>query len=174
MKEFNDPDILVVDNFISDEDCQFAIDFYNSYLNQGLFNKYDNNRLSIVNPRLTEVDYLISKYLPKVNKLLNKTFYVRDLFISIYNTGAGFAAHTDYHELQFRESLSILFYFNDDFTGGEIKFTKKDLLYKPKKGSILIFPCNKNEYEHEVKTVTSGVRYAMPVEINENEAIKVY
>ena len=67
MKEFNDPNILIVDNFISDEDCQFAIDFYNSYLNQGLFNKYDNNRISIVNPKLKEVDYLINKYLPKIN-----------------------------------------------------------------------------------------------------------
>lgn len=34
---------------------------------------------------------------------------------------------------------SALFYLNDDFTGGETKFTKKDVCIKPKKGKLLLW-----------------------------------
>jgi predicted 2-oxoglutarate/Fe(II)-dependent dioxygenase YbiX len=50
-------------------------------------------------------------------------------------------------------------YFNDDYVGGEIEFPEFDIFYKPQLGDILVFPSS-FIYNHSVKEVTSGVRYA--------------
>lgn len=54
-------------------------------------------------------------------------------------------------------SYTGLLYFNEDFEGGELKFTDLDISVKPSKASLLIFPSNTN---HEVTLVTGGNRYA--------------
>jgi hypothetical protein len=45
------------------------------------------------------------------------------------------------------EEYSILVYFNDDYIGGEIEFTKLGIKIKPSAGSILIFPSG-DPYSH--------------------------
>jgi len=52
--------------------------------------------------------------------------------------------------------VSLLFYLNSDFEGGELDF--KFMLHQPKKGDIIIFP---SKYEHRVLPIKEGVRYCI-------------
>ena len=56
--------------------------------------------------------------------------------------------------------ISVIFYLNDDYVGGEIEFTQLGLLYKPRKGSMLAFP-SYYEFSHRVHPVTSGTRVCL-------------
>lgn len=56
--------------------------------------------------------------------------------------------------------ISILFYLNDDYTGGELEFTRLGLTIKPKSGMMIAFPSYK-EFAHKVHPVTSGFRYSL-------------
>jgi len=52
--------------------------------------------------------------------------------------------------------LTILFYLNDDYEGGEIIFPEDNLKIKPKADSVIIFPSKK---VHGVLELISGKRY---------------
>lgn len=56
--------------------------------------------------------------------------------------------------------ISILFYLNDDYTGGELEFTSLGLKIKPKSGTMIAFPSYK-EFSHKVHPVISGTRYSL-------------
>lgn len=53
--------------------------------------------------------------------------------------------------------ITIIFYLNDDYIGGELEFTQLGLIYKPKKNSMIVFP-SYYEFSHRVHPVQSGTR----------------
>ena len=57
--------------------------------------------------------------------------------------------------------IASIFYFNDDYEGGELYFPAQDVKIKPKAGSAYFFPGDKS-YVHGVTTVTSGLRFTCP------------
>jgi len=54
--------------------------------------------------------------------------------------------------------LSVVYFLNDDFEGGELHFPVLDLLIKPRAGTLVCFPSD-HHFVHGVKPVTSGHRY---------------
>ncbi len=56
--------------------------------------------------------------------------------------------------------LSVVYFLNDDFDGGELHFPKLDLQIKPAAGTLVCFPSDHN-YIHGVQPVTSGRRYTI-------------
>jgi hypothetical protein len=76
-----------------------------------------------------------------------------------YQEGEFYTEHTD-HFLQAPRIVSCSFILNDDFEGGEFGFFNRELVYKPPKGSALMFPSN-FLYPHEVMPVTRRVRYSI-------------
>jgi hypothetical protein len=81
--------------------------------------------------------------------------------------------HTDFqrefaYEPGLKFGVTAVFYLNDNYTGGEIVFkfvdkdnpaiTKKNYVYKPEEGDILVFPSTP-PYYHGVKAVTEGDKY---------------
>lgn len=50
-----------------------------------------------------------------------------------------------------------IFYFNDDYTGGEVFYDKKNITFRPKSGMLLIHS-GQDEYSHGVNYVDSGER----------------
>jgi predicted 2-oxoglutarate/Fe(II)-dependent dioxygenase YbiX len=56
--------------------------------------------------------------------------------------------------------LSVVYFLNDDFTGGELVFPELDLVIEPEPGTLVCFPSD-HHYVHEVKAVTSGHRYTV-------------
>jgi predicted 2-oxoglutarate/Fe(II)-dependent dioxygenase YbiX len=76
-----------------------------------------------------------------------------------YEKGQFYVQHTD----SFRErprAVSCSFILNDDYEGGEFAFFDRELKYKLKKGSCIMFPSN-FMYPHEIMPVTSGTRYSI-------------
>lgn len=61
-----------------------------------------------------------------------------------------------------RHVWACVAYLNDDYNGGELYFTKKNIEIVPPKGSLMLFPATE-EYEHGVKHVKKGpIRYVLP------------
>lgn len=76
-----------------------------------------------------------------------------------YKEGQFYTTHTDF----FRDvprSVSCSFALNDDYEGGEFAFFDRELVYKLKKGSCIMFPSN-FMYPHEIMPVISGTRYSI-------------
>jgi predicted 2-oxoglutarate/Fe(II)-dependent dioxygenase YbiX len=55
--------------------------------------------------------------------------------------------------------LSVVYFLNDDFVGGELVFPELDLIIKPEAGTLVCFPSDHN-YIHGVNPVTQGHRYS--------------
>jgi predicted 2-oxoglutarate/Fe(II)-dependent dioxygenase YbiX len=76
-----------------------------------------------------------------------------------YDEGDFFVAHTD-DSHEFPRNISMVYYGNDDYIGGEIEFIYfNNLKIKPKAGELLIFPSS-YIYIHQVNKIISGQKYA--------------
>ena len=76
-----------------------------------------------------------------------------------YGKGQKFDRHTDDHP-DFPRRISLTYYANDDYEGGEIEFDEFNLTIKPVKNQLLLFP-SAYVYTHAVHPVISGTRYAV-------------
>lgn len=59
-----------------------------------------------------------------------------------------------------KRAISIIYYINDDYEGGEIDFRLQGLKIKPKAGQLLVFPSN-GKFRHSISEVTKGTRYCI-------------
>lgn len=89
----------------------------------------------------------------------------RNYFLRKYHVGGSIGPHIDKNINNPRNTMdwSVLFYLNDDYTGGEISFPDLDLRIKPSKGSAIIFPCTA---VHIAEPVTDGEKYYIFMVIN--------
>jgi predicted 2-oxoglutarate/Fe(II)-dependent dioxygenase YbiX len=69
-------------------------------------------------------------------------------------------ANLDMWEKTLDRDLSVVYFLNDDFTGGELVFPELDFVIKPAAGTLVCFPSDHN-YIHGVNPVTSGHRYTI-------------
>jgi predicted 2-oxoglutarate/Fe(II)-dependent dioxygenase YbiX len=89
-----------------------------------------------------------------------------------YGRGGHYTAHVDaetlytddldrvFWEKTLDRDLSVVYFVNDDFAGGELVFPDIDLVVKPQAGTLVCFPSDHN-YIHGVNPVTSGHRYTI-------------
>lgn len=77
-----------------------------------------------------------------------------------YGVGQKFTDHVDDHPMLWIRRLSLSYYINDDYEGGEIEFPKFNLKIQPKAGQLIFFPSN-YMYNHSVHEVKSGTRYCV-------------
>jgi predicted 2-oxoglutarate/Fe(II)-dependent dioxygenase YbiX len=174
--------IVVFENIVSDELCgriiaeyKESVDWINTATGYGDKNR-DVRRCDIIN---ISQDYIISKNrevrqdiddelfkcAAKAIKSYNEKFPTakieQDEGYSLlrYQEGEFYTQHTDSYKLHPR-SVSCTFALNDDYEGGEFAFFDREVTYKLKKGSALMFPSN-FMYPHEVLQVTRFVRYSI-------------
>lgn len=105
------------------------------------------------------------QYKSKAPPISEKTYFAqKDTGYELlrYNTGDFYLEHTDAANVSNHPHriLSCSFGLNDDYEGGEFTFFGRELKYKIKKGSCIMFPSN-FMYPHEVMPVTSGTRYSI-------------
>jgi len=142
VKDARDTDIIVVphhdlyqDDFISPRDT-FNKTLSNMFLEY--FKPVENDYLAYHNvPMTTHDSYSILRY----------------------SVGQKFINHIDDHE-KFLRRVSIVYYANDNYSGGEINFPRFGISYKPKANEMIIFP-SVYVYNHSVSEITEGTRYAV-------------
>jgi hypothetical protein len=76
-----------------------------------------------------------------------------------YNEGEFYVEHTDSFK-EIPRAITCIISLNDDYIGGEISFFSRELSYKLKKGSVIMFPSN-FMYPHEIQKIVSGTRYSI-------------
>lgn len=76
-----------------------------------------------------------------------------------YGAGQKFINHIDDHPKHHRR-VSMVYYMNEDYEGGEIEFPRFNIKYKPKANDLILFPSGYT-YNHSVHPVVSGTRYAI-------------
>jgi predicted 2-oxoglutarate/Fe(II)-dependent dioxygenase YbiX len=123
------------------------------------------------------LETVIGSHNENVTTLINPFYQiqVRDtepLLMLHYGVGGHYIPHVDAETLYKDEDelcvwektldrdLSVVYFLNEDFAGGELVFPELDLLIKPEAGTLICFPSDHN-YIHGVNPVTSGHRYAI-------------
>lgn len=76
-----------------------------------------------------------------------------------YESDNFFVNHFD-DSKNYKRTVSMSFYLNKDFEGGEMEFPRFGLKIKPEENQMVCFPSN-YVYNHVVHPVTSGIRYAI-------------
>jgi len=76
-----------------------------------------------------------------------------------YGKDQMFNSHIDDHPMLTRR-ISLTYYLNDNYEGGNVEFDRHSLTFKAKKNDLLIFPSN-FMYSHKVHPVTKGLRYVV-------------
>lgn len=76
-----------------------------------------------------------------------------------YGKDQFFTNHIDDHP-DFHRRISIIYYLNDNYSGGEINFPRFGITFKPKANQMIIFPST-YVYNHSVSPVIDGERYAV-------------
>jgi len=177
---YDSKDFPYVDvNFLSDENCEKLIKFTENNLN--LFEENSSqDGVSFWSKRVIdigavedkEIKYLLIKINRDVNKVLRglskrKDFLYPDtLQIVRWFRGYELTPHADREEPDGREhpfpwrDYATVVYLNDDYEGGEIYWPNKNIQYKPRRGSLAIFP-GTNEFLHGVREVPEGMRYTV-------------
>lgn len=181
--------IHVIKNFIGAQDVERIITFARSiseWHNDRLENEYNadgvctydasywNNRqcTSTIFERLnTEIYELVYFYIGKMAHLIEDLFKVevssRPPCLIRWFGGIEQQPHAD---KQLNDGspnpfptydINSLFYYNDDFEGGELYYPQHDIVVKPKPGLAVLHPGD-FYYMHGVKPVTSGERYTTP------------
>lgn len=184
------PGVLLVENFLSEEDLKSFLDFINAtdekdwsilYL-EGLkpfclekFGRDDvENLVAEGKFEITQgwEDKNLSLENHKRSKVIHQSFgsivenkdpklELNSFSLQRMQPGVQLKSHTDQHTDPSIQYASII-YLNDTYNGGEIFFQNKNVSLKPKAGSLLIFP-GTEEFEHGVKEVEDGpIRYVIP------------
>jgi len=98
------------------------------------------------------LDEYMSYYAAKIERFENPQ-------LLRYGKEQKFHDHIDDHPF-FTRRISLTYYLNDDYEGGDVEFKRHGLRFKAQKNQLLIFPSN-FVYNHEVYPVTDGLRYVV-------------
>lgn len=184
------PGILLVEDFISDEELEEVIGIINSTSEDDWKIEYLSNlkRFCMEKFGRDDVDNLVAegkfeitqnwedknynithhsiqvKIYNKLNELVLKSDPGLELsgFATVQRMqeGVELKSHTDQDTDPSIRYATIL-YLNDDYSAGEIFFPNVGVELKPRKKSILVFPGTK-EYQHGVRHVGAGnIRYVL-------------
>jgi hypothetical protein len=186
--------IFVVDNFLTSEEVS-ALKKYIKDLNERDWNSYKESLYAFIEDQYgvkTMEEAQALGHAIKVDEYwVDKNSTLRDKDISDPINDRLYELFSQFPELELQgvgsiqrqyqgielsyhvDSLSnplVVFanvlYVNDDFTGGELHFPLIDVTYRPKEGSLIVFP-SADDYLHGVLPVGEGpTRYALPAFVN--------
>ncbi|MGI9653044.1 prolyl hydroxylase family protein [Chryseobacterium sp. RLHN22] len=170
------PQIFVIENFLTDEECDHYIDltkdkvFEEAKINMSgrqMMSKgvRNNDRLMIFDNDLAENLFKkAAEFLPQTHDDYNILDFNEMFRIYKYSTGQRFKMHRDgsyIRNVNEKSFYTFLIYLNDDFEGGETEFENL-FTVAPKKGSALVFY---HPLRHEGKTLISGLKYVLRTDV---------
>jgi len=116
----------------------------------GLTRKDIENELDKMNKAMQHIGEIMKEINDKIvfdtnsgyclRKIYGKTRNHVDNITEVYNSGITFIKNNKMGDYKMIRDASIIFTLNDDYEGGEFKFTYHDIKVKLKKGSVIIFP----------------------------------
>lgn len=77
-----------------------------------------------------------------------------------YREGQFILPHIDYAE-EMPRKITMVFYPNDDYEGGELEFPNLNISLKPKANSMVVFLAEGENFRHASSTIVSGIKYAV-------------
>jgi hypothetical protein len=129
----------------------------------GFLNQSNNiNSIEIVNIITKSISNCIEQYIKET--YAEPGFLPAIINVRKYNTEAYMGPHIDTEDERdkTKPSISLVFYLNDNYEGGQIEFPNQNISLKPEAGSIVIFPST-SPYYHDPKPVKNGTKYIIPV-----------
>lgn len=180
-KVYLDSKIFYIENFLNNEDFDYI---HNVALDTKIWKTDDNKIPQRKRKDLTssEYDFFWKNFLYKINTIFDINQYdiseTRHLqAITEYKNQAN--ANEKYalwphmddqgykkaHRIKTKDeiiSFGCVYYINDNYRGGELEYTKKNIIVKPK-SNMLIVHSGEDDYEHGVKQVYGGTRYFIPI-----------
>ncbi len=178
--QYADQDFIIVPDFLTPADCdrlvtlfnrlhglvkhrKIGIDFWEGrivYMNDVAAN--DASAAAIMGGFQKRATAMLGEFYDLTAPLWTDTVQ-----LNIWEQGSFLPCHTDNsnpdgsdHSTPWRDFSSIV-YLNDDYEGGELYFTAKDKVLKPRKGMLVAFSAGYH-HEHGVLQVTRGRRITMP------------
>jgi hypothetical protein len=142
------------DKYIRDTDS-FSIPYING-IDENFNSFYEGFNKTLANTFYSNIKPLEDQYMAnyKISCLDHDAYQILK-----YGPGQHFVNHIDDSPMYPRR-VSVIYYMNDNYEGGEISFPRFNVSYKPKANEMLIFPSGYT-YNHSVSEVTAGNRYAM-------------
>lgn len=172
--------IVIIDEALTDVLCDAVLDEYkncddwtNAAIKNGIYTNIRSCQTiamsfgSIINNNKVrqhidqEMFKCAAKVIKKYNNIFTDCVIEQDSGYELlkYEVGQFYTQHVDSYKDSSR-AVSCSFILNDDYEGGEFAFFDRELVYKLKKGSCIMFPSN-FMYPHEIMPVTSGTRYSI-------------
>jgi Rps23 Pro-64 3,4-dihydroxylase Tpa1-like proline 4-hydroxylase len=135
-------------------------DFYGRDVDIIRLPKHENNSEGILSELSLDFYNNIKPYLDiYTEKYKLETRFHEDAQLLRYSEGQKVDEHSDKIRF-FLRNISLTYYINDEYEGGEIEFVNFDLKVKSKKNQLIIFPST-DVYTHKVHPVTGGLRYVI-------------
>jgi hypothetical protein len=177
-------DIVVYENFLSDEDCQKMINALDSQAENGkiswmpisFYESYssvlpqDNDQEVIdagLSPTIfSDIENIMPEAIASVHDLDPKTICKIGYHTQKWEPGAYARVHSDNTDEKgnsgafTRSRYAGFLYLNNNFEGGLLRFPDQDIEIQPKTGMLAVFDGGFNNM-HEVTMITSGVRYTI-------------
>jgi len=171
--------LLIKENFIPNNILNIILNYKNSNFKNAGVVLNNINKMEFSDYRKTKILHLPNDV---VNNLYNSIFLIHEqLFKKKYNSKLKNIErplflkyevddHYDVHNdcENFNENnqiervcdrdLTVLFYLNNDYDGGELELTNLQLTIKPKAGMMIAFP-SYIEFSHKVHPIKNGTRY---------------
>ena len=163
-------DIFEYENFLSEEECNFLIDGWNSQDDWELtcfYNAYViSGKKDIEDAFKQKIHQMYDRFKTIAEQSFNIKLKPLSQSAHKWTVGAYAADHADNADLDgtpngwAANKLVTILYLNDQYEGGYLTFRDHDLAIKPKIGTLMVFDVGINNI-HAVTEVTSGVRYTM-------------
>lgn len=177
-----DPRIYLIDNFISDEECEYIINLGGKKVKRSKV-VGSNGKAKIDDARTSSGVFLPNEdeVLMRIGERIAKVTYVprengENFYLLRYRLGEEYRPHTDWFDRipEFDKILShgqriatVVSYLSDVEEGGETVFPELNLEVKPKKGSAIVFwnidldGRDDPRVLHGSKPVIKGTKWAM-------------
>jgi hypothetical protein len=160
--------IKVFENFITDDDCKYLINFLDN--TQDSFGNVNEIRKVNLRPESEKIKNILLKVLDKAKKdFNNNNLFISSYMISSYNPGYYMGIHVDTEDMRECNKISMLLYLNNDFKGGDIVFPIINFKHSPKAKELVCFLAEPKENAHGVEIIDSGKRYVMPIFITDEK-----
>lgn len=154
--------IVLQENFLSKEECQYCINFFNTKVSNS-FHYGDNNTTPLDLLKYDkEFDIFNNRVIKLCESLYNRKYLIsNNEIVRWYSGKSSMRLHLDYKT----DIWSAIIYLNDGYYGGKT-FFDNGIEVSPKEGSIVLFSGSK--MHHGVTPLINGNRYTLAYWISED------